>query len=236
MKRAEDTMPTLISEPGGLGRVLVLSPHDDDGVVGCGGLIAALPEPPTIVIASDGRLGYHRVEEREGFVAHREREALAAYGALGVPPEKVIFLRYPDMSVRNFQNWVTPDGLPGAYQTVFRILRSCRPDTMLVPSELDFHPDHKVIAEVAVVAAVQATETLMPELGPPAPIARLYAYEVWEPIANATQRFALAPATATRKRGAIGAFESQCDAFARMQELGTLRYDEERFALVRAFS
>ncbi|MBE3135398.1 MAG: PIG-L family deacetylase [Acidobacteria bacterium] len=221
--------------PSGLGRVLLLSPHDDDGVVGCGGLIAVLPEPPTVVITSDGRFGYHSLAEREGFVEQREREALAAYGSVGVPPEKIIFLRYPDMSVRNYQNWVTPDGQPGAYQTLFRILRSHRPDTMLVPSELDFHPDHKVIAEVGLVAAVQARESLIPEMGPPVPVARLYAYQVWEPIAEVTHRFVLEAAPATRKRKAIDAFASQLDAFARMHELGTLRYDEERFVLVRAF-
>jgi LmbE family N-acetylglucosaminyl deacetylase len=139
------------------------------------------------------------------------------------------------MSVRNYQNWMTSNGQPGAYQTVFRILRSHRPDTMLVPSEFDFHPDHKVIAEVALVAAVQARESLMPELGPPVPVARLYAYQVWEPIAEVTHRFALESGLATRKRGAIRAFVSQLDAFARMLEVGTLRFDEERFALVRAF-
>jgi LmbE family N-acetylglucosaminyl deacetylase len=222
-------------DPSGLGRVLLLSPHDDDGVVGCGGLIAVLPEPPTVVITSDGRFGYHTLAEREGFVERREREALAAYGSVGVPPEKIVFLRYPDMSVRNYQNWVTPHGQPGAYQTIFRMLRSHRPDTMLVPSEFDFHPDHRVIAEVGLVAAVQARESLMPEMGPPVPVARLYAYQVWEPIAEVTHRFVLEAGLATRKRKAIDAFASQSDAFARMHELGTLRYDEERFALVRAF-
>jgi LmbE family N-acetylglucosaminyl deacetylase len=86
------------------------------------------------------------------------------------------------MSVRNYQCWETPDGQPGAYQEMFRIIRDCRPSTVVLPSELDFHPDHKVIAEAGLVASVQARETLMPELGPPVRIRRIYAYQVWEPL------------------------------------------------------
>jgi LmbE family N-acetylglucosaminyl deacetylase len=86
------------------------------------------------------------------------------------------------MSVCNYQCWETPDGQPGAYQEMFRIIRDCRPSTVVLPSELDFHPDHKVIAEAGLVASVQARETLMPELGPPVRIRRIYAYQVWEPL------------------------------------------------------
>jgi LmbE family N-acetylglucosaminyl deacetylase len=227
---------TVDLDPTHLGPVLVVSPHDDDGVVGCGGLIASLPEPPTVVIASDGGLGYHTLGEREGFAARREHEALAAYQAIGVPPARIVFLRYPDMSVRNYQNWVTPTGEPGAYQALFRLIRAVRPTTLLVPSALDFHPDHQVVAEASLVAAVQARETLMPDLGDPVPIGRLLAYQVWEPLPACTHRFPLTDRLTRAKRGAIAAFGSQTDALARMAELGTLRYDEERFGLVRAFT
>ena len=37
------------------------------------------------------------------------------------------------------------------------------------------------------------------------------------------------------KRSAIRAFTSQFDVSARMEELGTLRHDEERVTFVRAF-
>jgi LmbE family N-acetylglucosaminyl deacetylase len=215
--------------------VLVVSPHDDDGVVGCGGFLANLPVPPVVVIASDGRLGYHSIAERDGFAVRREREAVAAYGRLGVPPDRITFLRYPDMSVRNYQSWETPDGRPGAYQELFRVIRSARPSTVFLPSALDFHPDHQVIAEAGLVACVQAAETLMPEMGAPAAIRRIYAYQVWEPLQGPLAAYPLDARGASAKRSAIAAFASQADAFARMEQLGTLRYDEERFAPMRAF-
>lgn len=221
--------------PADAGMVLVVSPHDDDGVVGCGGFIANLPVPPIVVIASDGRLGYHSLAERDGFAERREREAVAAYGRVGVPPDRIKFLRYPDMSVRHYQSWETPNGQPGAYQELFRVIRDYRPSTVFLPSELDFHPDHKVIAEAGLVACVQAGETLMPELGPPAMIRRIYAYQVWEPLPAPVAAYPLDRRSAAIKRSAIAAFASQAAAFARMEQLGTLRYDQERLAPVRAF-
>jgi LmbE family N-acetylglucosaminyl deacetylase len=223
-----------IVSPADAGIVLVVSPHDDDGIVGCGGFLANLPVPPVVVIASDGRLGYHSVAERDGFAEQREREALTAYGRVGVPPGRIRFLRYPDMSARNYQSWETPTGQPGAYQEIFRVIRDYRPSTVFLPSELDFHPDHKVIAEAGLVACVQAGETLMPELGPPATIRRIYAYQVWESLPGPIAAYPLDARTAAIKRSAIAAFASQAAAFARMERLGTLRYDEEHFAPVRA--
>ena len=230
----EPSSVDLIS-PADAGIVLVVSPHDDDGIVGCGGFLANLPVPPVVVIASDGRLGYHSVAGRDGFADRREREAVAAYGRVGVPPDRIRFLRYPDMSVRNYQNWETPSGQPGAYQEIFRVIREYRPATVFLPSELDFHPDHKVIAEAGLVACVQAGETLMPELGPPATIRHIYAYQVWEPLGDPVAAYPLDARSAALKRSAIAAFASQVDAVARMEQLGTLRYDQERLALVRAF-
>ena len=222
-------------EPAKAGTVLVISPHDDDGIVGCGGFVASLPEPPVVVITSDGRLGYHSLAERELFTERREREAQTAYGRVGVPPDRIRFLRYPDMSARNYQNWETLDGRPGAYQELFRLVRTVRPSTVFLPSDLDFHPDHKVMAEAGLVACVQARETLMPELGPPVAIAHIYAYQVWETLPGPICVFPLDARVAAIKRSAISAFTSQVNAFVRMEELGTLRYDEERVALVRAF-
>lgn len=114
-------------EPAKAGTVLVISPHDDDGVVGCGGFVASLPEPPVVVITSDGRLGYHSLAERELFAERREREAQTGYGRVGVPPDRIRFLRYPDMSVRNYQNWETLDGRPGASRSCFA---SCAPSAL----------------------------------------------------------------------------------------------------------
>ena len=56
-------------DPAALGRVVVVSPHDDDGNVGCGGLIQALPAPPLVVVVTDGRLGYQDAAEKDTIVA-----------------------------------------------------------------------------------------------------------------------------------------------------------------------
>lgn len=222
-------------EPGRLGRTMIVSPHDDDGLIGCGGLVRALQEPPAVVIVTDGALGYHWIEHKPALAARRQQEAREAYAAIGVPAELVTFLGYPDMSLRNYQNWTAPGGEPGGYQGLFRLMRAFRPETVFLPSEGDFHPDHKVTFDLGWVAAFQAKETLMPDLGAPAPVRRVFVYQVWEPLARASHAYALAPDEAERKRSALRRFASQAVILDELEAAGTLVYDREAFQLYRAF-
>ena len=94
-------------------RVLVLAPHPDDEVIGCGGVIqraAAMGLPLRVVFLTYGDanewsfLVYRKrpvvmpkAVRTMGEVRHNE--ALAAAGALGVPAERLTFLGYPDFGV-----------------------------------------------------------------------------------------------------------------------------------------
>lgn len=221
--------------PATLGRVVVVSPHDDDGNVGCGGLIQALPEPPLVIVVTDGRLGYQAAAEKETIVAVRRREAEDAYVRLGVPMGRVVFLGFPDMSLRPYQCWETPDGRPGAYQRLLRLFRDERAETVLLPSAGDFHPDHKAANEAGQVAAVQARETLMPDLGAPAPIRQVLAYQVWEALEQPAWRLTLDETLAERKRHSLRAYRSQGPIIEELIQRETLSFAEERFAELLRF-
>ena len=220
-------------DPAALGRVVMVSPHDDDGNVGCGGLIQALPAPPLVVVVTDGRLGYQDAAETDTIVAVRQREAADSYVRRGVPLQRVVFLGFPDMSLRPYQCWETPDGRPGAYQRLLRLFREERAETVLLPSAADFHPDHQAAHEAGQVAAVQARETLMPDLGPPAPIRLLLAYQVWEPLERPAWRLELDEAQAERKRHSLRAYRSQGPIIEELIRRETLSFTEERFAELR---
>jgi LmbE family N-acetylglucosaminyl deacetylase len=219
-----------------VGRAVIVSPHDDDAIVGCGGLLQSLPEKPLIVIVADGYLGYHKIEHKETLVQMRQQEALTAYARLGVPEENVLFFGFPDMSLRNYQNWVTLDGQEGGYQKLFKILRQYQPQTVFLPSEQDYHPDHRVTFDMGWVASFQAHGTLIPDFGSPAPIERLFVYQVWDHLNVVSHHFRLDEELARRKGDSLQAFESQLNIIAEFEQLGTLKYDEEQFWLFRELS
>lgn len=79
---------------------LIVAPHADDEVLGCGGLIAAktqLRAPVHVVFVTDsGAAGWATSDDRAERVALRRREALASLAALGVDAASVTFLDAPD--------------------------------------------------------------------------------------------------------------------------------------------
>jgi len=223
-------MPAPVSlDPGSLGQVLIVSPHDDDGVIGCGGLIQRLSAPPVIAIVTDGRLGYHETSQRGEIVAVRRTEARSSYAALGLGAEQIVFLDYPDMSLNAFLCWETLDGRPGIYQRLLRLLREQQVETVLLPSAADFHPDHRAAHDAARVAAAQARTGLAPDCGPPAPICALWTYQVWEPLGDAPATVALTPEQGGRKRTALQAYVSQGPVIDELVARETLSFVEERF-------
>jgi LmbE family N-acetylglucosaminyl deacetylase len=80
---------------------LVVSPHPDDESLGCGGLIAAACRAglaPLVIILTDGT-GSHPLSAQyppDALRRLREREALDAVTALGLPADRLIFLGLRD--------------------------------------------------------------------------------------------------------------------------------------------
>ncbi|MFP5246551.1 MAG: PIG-L family deacetylase, partial [Thermoanaerobaculia bacterium] len=140
-------------------RLLVLAPHPDDEVIGCGGLVAQhLREGRAvhIVVATDGAEG--------GEAAAREEESRRAIATLG--DATLEFLRLPDRSLGD-------DAMPALRNE----LLAFRPDLILVPSPIEFHPDHAALARVF-CELVQRDDMLFAELA----VARVAFYEVNQPL------------------------------------------------------
>lgn len=141
-------------------RLLVLAPHPDDEVIGCGGLVALhLRERRAvrIVVATDGA--------QAGEAATRERESVRAVGMLG-EGAAVEFLRFPDR------------GLTAALAPRLREeLLAFRPDLILVPAPIEIHPDHLALAQIF-CDLVQSDPSLFADLA----VARVAFYEVGQPL------------------------------------------------------
>jgi LmbE family N-acetylglucosaminyl deacetylase len=142
-------------------RLLVLAPHPDDEVIGCGGLVALhLREGRAVhvVVATDGA--------QAGDGAQREAESRAALALLG--DATIEFLRFPD---RNLET-------AGELETrLAAILREWKPDLIAVPSPLEIHPDHIALSR-AFCDLIARDPSLFAALA----VARVAFYEVSAPL------------------------------------------------------
>jgi LmbE family N-acetylglucosaminyl deacetylase len=159
-------LPEVVSSPE-RGRVLVLAPHADDDVLGCGGtasLHAAQGDPVRIVIAYDGRAGDPEGRyDGDELAAIRQREARAGGSVLGLADYE--FWGYPEGHEPG------PSEFVAGAQQVARLVRDWRPDLVYAPWIGEYHIDHHVLARVARAGLALARFA-----------GAAWGYEVWTPL------------------------------------------------------
>lgn len=129
-------------------RLLVLAPHPDDEVIGCGGLVAQHAREGRrirVVVATDGAAGASPESDRE----EESRRGLAT---LGAGDSEIHFLRFSD---RALDDSVIP--------ALREHLADFRPDLILAPSPTEIHPDHAALAR-ALSGLIQQDPTLFADL------------------------------------------------------------------------
>jgi len=191
--------------------VVVVSPHDDDGIIGCGGLLNDLSLTgvrTSVLIMTDGSLGYSSIEQKPTIQETRHREAQDAYRILSA---ELFFLDFPDMNLKPFASWETLDGKDGAYKRVLRILRELRPTTVFLPNPADWHPDHKASFDIGLSASNLAAIPVVADFGQPINLKHLFSYKVWDELNRITHVHTLSRDTQNSKRKAISEFKSQSD-------------------------
>jgi len=142
-------------------RLLVLAPHPDDELIGCGGLVALhLREGRKVhvAVATDGA--------QAGDAAQRESESRAALALLG--DVSIEFLRFPDRKL---------SGQRELDDRMAAILREWKPDLIAVPSPLEIHPDHIALSR-AFCDLIARDASLFADLA----AARIAFYEVSAPL------------------------------------------------------
>lgn len=125
--------------------VLVLAPHPDDEVFGCGGAVArhaAAGVPVHVVVLTDGGFNI-AAAEHAAFVLTRETESRAAATVLGIAPPE--FWRLPDRGLRYHEPLI---------ERLVGLIRARDVDLVYAPSIHEAHPDHRVLA-LAVVEALR---------------------------------------------------------------------------------
>ena len=127
--------------PHDLRPLLVVAPHPDDEVFGCGGLLSLATRHGIavhVVIVTDGALA--------GAAAEREAESLAAAQVWGGASARhsIEFWRVPDRGVKS------DAPLRARLATV---IESSAAQWVIAPSPFEVHPDHRAVCRVAIDAA-----------------------------------------------------------------------------------
>jgi len=170
--------PPQILESFGEERVMVLAPHMDDEVVGCGGVLrrhVLSGARITVVFLTDGagsdphmasRCG-SEAELREAGAAlseRRKREARQAARIIGY--EDLVFLDRPDGSLK------VDDALLG---DVARLVAERAPQVIYYPCALELHPDHWI-------ASLLLGRLIDTDKVPALATTLCRAYEAWTPL------------------------------------------------------
>ncbi|NEX19239.1 glycosyltransferase [Thiorhodococcus mannitoliphagus] len=165
---------------------LILAPHPDDEVLGCGGAImrhVAANDPIQVAIVTDGAFG--SAQDRAHQTRTRQHESRCAAKVLGYD---------------NLEFWELPDrGLAYGEPLIRRILAAIeaqRAELVYAPSWWEMHPDHFVLALATAEAIRRCSRPL-----------RLMMYEIGVPLHP--NRLLDITDLVERKEAAIACFASQ---------------------------
>ena len=127
-------------------RVLIIAPHPDDEILGCGATIAKhvqAGDEVTVVISTCASIGAPELYTKEGTKKVR-KEALDAHQYLGV--KETIFLDFPAPALNAFPEYKIS-------LSFSKIIDDIKPAFLYIPYHGDMHQDHKAIYRAALVSA-----------------------------------------------------------------------------------
>lgn len=119
-------------------KILILSPHTDDGELGCGGTIARLVE-------SECEVYYVAFSICEDSVSAPypknilEIEVIKATAVLGVKPDHLIIHKYPVRKLNEYRQEIL--------EQLVVLRNELKPTAIFMPNSQDLHQDHKTIYE-----------------------------------------------------------------------------------------
>lgn len=152
--------PKVIKKPKGK-RVLVLAPHMDDEIIGCGGVIRKHTQDRddvTVIYFTAGDKGNSSLKSDQALSEIRKEETRAANQVLGI--QHAYFLDYPDAM----------DGVWEDDGRLRELLTVIKPDLIYLPPYYDLHTDHR------------KTNWLFREVAQGQYTGTLCIYEVWTPV------------------------------------------------------
>lgn len=145
------------------GTALIVAPHPDDEVLGCGGAIirhVRQGDTVRVVIVTNGDFPVCGSQNSAEYAECRIQEALRAAEILQYG--KPVFLGYPDRGLHPDEQLI---------ERLLRIIQDCAPLNIYLPSETEIHPDHRAVNAAVREAAIRY-----------APDVALVFYEIGQPL------------------------------------------------------
>lgn len=162
---------TAKSRPGRLvssGRMVVIAPHPDDEVFGCGGLIVQQRResiPVDVIYLTAGERAHTHCcgMDPEALGRERRRQAVSAGRILGVQEGHLHWLgledgHIPGESVRRSEIRNQSSSAAGFEESVTRLaalLETLAPEEVYCPHPLDGWPDHEAAAKITLAAVLR---------------------------------------------------------------------------------
>lgn len=194
LSRAESLAQLLGKSPAELKKEVWLFavPHDDDVAIGGALWLKAAVEAGVevhILAATDGRMGFCAPEEKKDIVAVRAEELIASSHILGLDPQNIHLLGFPDCSLSKYlgrrdilagehdaEGKTGYTGLQGAF---VQKLRQIKPTRLIMPSPQDYHPDHQVVYNEMMICIFHAAGGVWPELGASCAVPEVYEMAIY---------------------------------------------------------
>lgn len=139
-------------------KILIIAPHPDDEVLGCGGTIAKYSEHGDDVYLCVVTKAY-TPDWSEEFVENRPKEVKRVSEILGI--KKTYFLDFPTVKLDTIPQKELNDALKN-------VINEVAPDIIYIPHRGDLNKDHRLVFESALVATRSA----------PSKIKKILSYEV----------------------------------------------------------
>jgi len=152
---------TVIEKPEG-SRVMVLSPHPDDDIYGCGGTLHKHHRAGDHIVSvymTDGSKGGSEFETEEQIILVRRKEAQKAADIIGI--HRLVFMDNEDSKL-------SPD--KKTISDLAALMKEEQPDIVYVPFLIDFHPDHLATNDI-LIEAIKGYKDFT-----------CFGYEVWTPM------------------------------------------------------
>jgi len=117
-------------------RILILAPHPDDEVIGCGGLLLKYTNQCKVICITDGRYGDNNIDLQE-MIKIRKNEFTSVMHKLNITDFK--FLDIEDTKLKyNYE--------------IFKQIDFDKFDYICIPNSLEQHTDHKAVFELIIKA------------------------------------------------------------------------------------